>query len=69
MKNIEISEYSPLEVQLQALRDLIQCSVEKKDLIKGYHLIGHSQATATLCPGKYLFNEIKKWTHFDNSPH
>ncbi|XP_018561260.1 peptidoglycan-recognition protein 2 [Anoplophora glabripennis] len=58
----------PQNNQLKALKKLIECSVEENKLTTDYRLIGHSQATATLCPGKYLFEEIKTWSHFDNNP-
>ncbi|KAJ8916771.1 hypothetical protein NQ315_005776 [Exocentrus adspersus] len=61
-------EYPPSESQLQALRELIACSLEENKLIEDYNLIGHNQESATLCPGKYLYNEIKTWSHFNNNP-
>ncbi|KAJ8976049.1 hypothetical protein NQ317_017142, partial [Molorchus minor] len=42
--------------------------VEKGKVLEDYHLIGHRQGSATLCPGDKLYDEIQTWLHFDISP-
>ncbi|KAJ8939223.1 hypothetical protein NQ318_014924 [Aromia moschata] len=64
--NFQIDE--PLNIQLEALKEFISCGVEEGKILSDYHLIGHRQGGATLCPGDKLFEEIKEWAHFDTDP-
>lgn len=58
----------PSDQQLHAVRDFISCVEVNGDLADDYHLLGHRQATQTLCPGNAFFEEIRTWPHFDANP-
>ncbi|CAH1116247.1 unnamed protein product [Phaedon cochleariae] len=58
----------PPTIQIQTLKDLIRCAVEENKTIDHYHLIGHRQGSATLCPGEKLFRIIESWPDFDHNP-
>ncbi|XP_066155414.1 peptidoglycan-recognition protein 2-like [Euwallacea fornicatus] len=64
----KFQENSPSASQLQALEALISCGVEKQNIAMNYSLIGHRQATKTLCPGDSLFNIVKNMSHFVANP-
>ncbi|XP_056633665.1 peptidoglycan recognition protein-like [Diorhabda sublineata] len=62
------TDEEPPNIQIQALKQLIRCAENTKKVTNDYHLIGHSQGSATLCPGKFVLNIIKGWPHFDTNP-
>lgn len=53
---------------MKALKNFINCLEERDHLADDYHLLGHRQASATLCPGNALYDEIETWPHFDPNP-
>ena len=57
-------EAVPSEKQLQTVHELIEYGVELGMISGSYGLIGHREATETLCPGDLLFEEITTWPHF-----
>ncbi|CAG0913904.1 unnamed protein product [Notodromas monacha] len=57
----DFTSKAPATVQLEAVKSLIACGVEKKMISAQYKLIGHRQAKATECPGQALYNIITKW--------
>ncbi|XP_044614141.1 peptidoglycan recognition protein 3 isoform X2 [Equus asinus] len=57
-------EKPPNAAALEAAQNLIQCAVVKGYLSPNYLLVGHSDVTNTLSPGKALYNIIKTWPHF-----
>ncbi|XP_060258024.1 peptidoglycan recognition protein 4 isoform X1 [Ovis aries] len=54
----------PNAAALEAAQNLIQCSVIKGHLVSDYLLVGHSDVTNVLSPGRALYNVIKTWPHF-----
>jgi hypothetical protein len=58
----------PNAAALQALRDLITCSIGLSRLMSNYTLLGHRQAKDTLCPGEALYKEITTWPHWKPNP-
>lgn len=43
--------------------------VRKGHVAEGYRLVGHRQVReGTDCPGNALYEEIKKWPHYDSAP-
>lgn len=61
-------DHLPSDTQLQAVKHFLSCSEENGDLADDYHLLGHRQATATVCPGNAFYAELEKWPHFDSNP-
>ncbi|KAF6293434.1 peptidoglycan recognition protein 4 [Rhinolophus ferrumequinum] len=58
------SEKPPNAAALEAAQALIQCAVDKGYLTPNYLLVGHSDVSNTLSPGKALYNVISTWPHF-----
>ncbi|CAG9857299.1 unnamed protein product [Phyllotreta striolata] len=58
----------PPDRQVQALQDLIKCGTQTGNIQGKYHLIGHRQGSATLCPGDYLYKLVENMTNFDPDP-
>ena len=59
----------PKKIALDAIKSIIECSVELGFVKQDYILKGHRDqinfgGTATLCPGEYLYEEIQTWPHF-----
>ncbi|XP_069358353.1 peptidoglycan recognition protein-like [Maniola hyperantus] len=54
----------PKPEQLEAVKNLIKCGVEKGHLSPDYHLVGHKQLISTESPGRKLYREIRTWPHF-----
>ncbi|XP_025143602.3 peptidoglycan recognition protein 3 isoform X1 [Bubalus bubalis] len=57
-------EKPPNAAALEAAQSLIHCSVVKGHLVPNYLLVGHSDVTNILSPGRALYNIIKTWPHF-----
>ncbi|XP_057580552.1 peptidoglycan recognition protein 3-like isoform X2 [Hippopotamus amphibius kiboko] len=57
-------EKPPNAAALEAAQNLIQCSVAKGHLAPNYLLVGHSDVSNVLSPGRALYNIIKTWPHF-----
>nr|ACB45568.1 peptidoglycan recognition protein-like protein [Antheraea pernyi] len=47
--------------QLEAVRSLLSCGVRQGHLASNYHVVGHKQVLATESPGRYLYNQIRRW--------
>lgn len=62
------SENLPSEKQLEAVKEFLRCAEENNHISGDYRLLGHRQSSATECPGRNLFQEIKKWAHYDPMP-
>lgn len=60
-------DYLPNNLQLETVKRFINCT-EQYHLADDYHLLGHRQGTVTQCPGNALYDEIKRWPHFDRNP-
>lgn len=58
----------PPNIQIEALKQLIYCAENTEKVTNDYHLIGHLQGSPTLCPGKFVYNIIQGWSHFDKNP-
>ena len=56
-------DQTPYKQEINA-KNLIQCSVIKGHLVSDYLLVGHSDVTNVLSPGRALYNVIKTWPHF-----
>jgi hypothetical protein len=65
---LHFSDRLPNAAALQALRDLITCSIGLNRLMSNYTLLGHRQAKDTLCPGEALYKEITTWPHWKPNP-
>ncbi|CAG9794952.1 unnamed protein product [Diatraea saccharalis] len=52
---------TPTTEQLDAVKALIKCGVDKGHLIADYHVVGHKQLIATESPGRKLYNKIRSW--------
>ncbi|CAG0900370.1 unnamed protein product [Darwinula stevensoni] len=61
-------EVLPNSAAMNTIEDLIDCGIGLGKIQSGYSLMGHRQASATLCPGDMLYDEITTWDHFDPSP-
>ncbi|CAG0881110.1 unnamed protein product, partial [Darwinula stevensoni] len=61
-------EVLPNSAALTAIERLIECGTGLGMILGDYSLMGHRQASDTLCPGDFLFDEIETWGHFDPSP-
>ncbi|XP_032949359.1 peptidoglycan recognition protein 3 [Rhinolophus ferrumequinum] len=57
-------EKAPNAAALEAAQTLIQCAVDKGYLTPNYILVGHSDVSNILSPGKALYNIISTWPHF-----
>ncbi|XP_017785947.1 PREDICTED: peptidoglycan-recognition protein SC2-like [Nicrophorus vespilloides] len=58
----------PNEKALHALRDLIAEGMKTNRISRSYGLVGHRQTSATECPGKTFYNEIKTWARWIEHP-
>ncbi|KAH9512611.1 peptidoglycan recognition protein 1 [Bulinus truncatus] len=54
----------PTDVQIQAVQQLVSCSVERGKLSPSYVLRGHRDVNDTDCPGDVLYALIKLWPHY-----
>lgn len=52
---------------MSAAKALIQCGVEQGHLSPNYKLVGHKQLIAIESPGRYLYNEIRRWPHWQEN--
>ncbi|KAG5882238.1 hypothetical protein JTB14_020242 [Gonioctena quinquepunctata] len=55
--NYESNE--PPDLQLQALKDFIDCALDVEGIEEEYQLIGHRQGSPTLCPGGSYLELLK----------
>lgn len=53
---------------LDAAQWLIRCGVERGHISPSYQLLGHRQAKSTECPGAALYDVIKTWEHWTETP-
>lgn len=58
------AEKPPNAAALEAAQSLIQCAVDQGHLAPNYLLVGHSDVSQVLSPGKALYNIISTWPHF-----
>ncbi|KAK3610049.1 hypothetical protein CHS0354_032134 [Potamilus streckersoni] len=58
----------PSEYALQAINSLITCGLREGKIKQNYKLYGHRDATPTDSPGHMLYNLIKTWPHYKNTP-
>ncbi|XP_072939580.1 peptidoglycan recognition protein-like [Epargyreus clarus] len=49
------------DAQLDAVKELLRCGVEKGYLAQDFHVVGHRQLIATESPGRKLYNVIRRW--------
>ncbi|CAH1109811.1 unnamed protein product [Psylliodes chrysocephalus] len=61
-------EQTPPEIQTKSLNELVSCAKQTEKVEDQYHLIGHRQASATLCPGTFLFKIVQGLPQFDPHP-
>ncbi|XP_005093494.1 peptidoglycan-recognition protein SC2-like [Aplysia californica] len=54
----------PTKAQMDSVKALIKCGVDKGKIATNYTLRGHRDMGATLCPGDKLYAEIKTWPHY-----
>ncbi|CAK6439319.1 unnamed protein product [Pipistrellus nathusii] len=57
-------EKPPNAAALEAAQSLIQCAVDQGYLAPNYLLVGHSDVSQILSPGKALYDIISSWPHF-----
>lgn len=60
----DFSEKPPNAAALGAAQALIQCGLDEGYLAPSYLLVGHSDVSNILSPGKALYNIISTWPHF-----
>ncbi|XP_049962447.1 peptidoglycan-recognition protein LA-like isoform X5 [Schistocerca serialis cubense] len=58
----------PSEAQLVALRQLIELGVQEGYVAENYKLLAHRQLSATESPGTRLYEELKTWPHWSQTP-
>nr|AHN82527.1 peptidoglycan recognition protein long [Sinohyriopsis cumingii] len=58
----------PSEHALQAINSLITCGLRQGKIKQDYKLYGQRDATPTDSPGHMLYNLIKTWPHYKNTP-
>ncbi|XP_061183117.1 uncharacterized protein LOC133191378 [Saccostrea echinata] len=59
------SKKKPKTIAIQAVKNLIQCGVDKGYIKPDYELLGHrDQDPTNECPGEMLYKEIQKWDKF-----
>ncbi|XP_049814374.1 uncharacterized protein LOC126260925 isoform X2 [Schistocerca nitens] len=58
----------PSEAQLVALRQLIELGVREGYIAENYKLLAHRQLSATESPGTRLYEELKTWPHWSQTP-
>lgn len=63
-----LSEDRPEKVQLEAAKEFLKCAVQIGALSENYKLFGAKQVSATLSPGRFISYEIKKWSHYTDTP-
>ncbi|CAH1154368.1 unnamed protein product [Phaedon cochleariae] len=64
----DFSSKRPLNLQIRAAKDFLECAIQLGELDKNYVLFGARQVSATASPGSQLFKEIQNWTHFVQVP-
>lgn len=62
------SNTSPSVAQSEAAQNLIDWGVANNKISRNYKLLGHSQMADTVCPGNALYDHIKTWPHWSESP-
>lgn len=55
---------SPTRKTLNALKNILDCMKRRKKLKSDYSLKGHRDLGRTTCPGRNLYNIIKRWPHY-----
>ncbi|XP_023379644.1 peptidoglycan recognition protein 4 [Pteropus vampyrus] len=60
----DFGEKPPNAAALGAAQALIQCGLDEGFLAPSYLLVGHSDVSNVLSPGKALYNIISTWPHF-----
>ncbi|XP_060072999.1 peptidoglycan-recognition protein SC2-like [Ylistrum balloti] len=58
------NESNPDQRAIKAVLGMIQLGVDKGKISNDYKLYGHRDVGATDCPGKNLYEIIKKWKHY-----
>lgn len=53
---------------LEAVNDLIDFGIQNGNIKPDYKLLVHRQVRETECPGQKLFDEIKTWEHWVETP-
>lgn len=59
---------TPSYRMLDSFKDLLFCGIQLGYLPVDYSLHGHSDARATSCPGRYLYDSISRWDNFKRGP-
>ncbi|GFY74678.1 peptidoglycan-recognition protein SB1 [Trichonephila inaurata madagascariensis] len=54
----------PSASMLNAMKNLIDCGMQKKFISATLQIHGHRDAKCTICPGTALYGIIKQWTGF-----
>ncbi|KAL2712177.1 peptidoglycan recognition protein 3-like [Vespula squamosa] len=58
----------PNSASIRATQNLIAYGVANNKIKSDYKLLGHRQTTKTDCPGNSLYNLIKTWPHWTDTP-
>ena len=58
----------PTDVQIEAAKALLEQGVKDGKLTANYKILGQRQVMPTLSPGSQLYNIIKTWSHWSESP-
>ena len=57
----------PNNASLNAVKDLIDCGIQKGFISHSYVLFGHRDKGNTTCPGDRLYHEIQSWPHYNHT--
>ncbi|XP_033756638.1 peptidoglycan recognition protein 1-like [Pecten maximus] len=59
-----LTSTSQIPRAVKAVLDMIQLGIDTGKISKDYKVYGHRDVGATGCPGKYLYDIIKKWDKY-----
>lgn len=57
----------PNDKALSALKNIINCGLNKGKITHNYKMYGHRDVRPTECPGDKLYELIETWDHFGHS--
>ena len=57
----------PNDKALSALKNIINCGLNKGKITHNYKMYGHRDVRPTKCPGDKLYELIETWDHFGHS--
>ncbi|XP_058790796.1 peptidoglycan-recognition protein SC2-like [Phymastichus coffea] len=58
----------PTDAQLEAAKSFLDYGLQNKKISDNYKLLGQRQLISTVSPGDLLYNIIKTWSHWSQTP-